>query len=479
MTAAFRNRFALLLAGLGLSVCAVVNTSANTGDTHRESEGQIVPDTAKSITAIMRSDGAFSYALVEPLSHQYEAAMAAGDLEVARDMLLTIQHLIHREYGVLSPLQRSVLDKLANVQLRSRQADEADHAYRLSHFIATKQFGEEWSSMAPELQSLIQWQITTGQFRRARRSLTDAIKQAEEQEDSLSLASFLIQSAQLREFSWYCCAGKFINRAIELLESLPEGTDSAPLHTQIGDLLLAGNDVERARHHYEFASQLNATGDYSEPQPLPGKYVLPNQVRDSLAPRTEVYTGNAIARSSSPLPPDLDPAVVWEGQIQGGQRPRVARLLPESMAGSVVLNRNRQDPSSSRQVYFVGAPIEFVESQIYHALPRSQKNPDALSNMSLSFRVDISQEGRVRAIRALGEARRSPLYRTVQRALRVLRFRPALLNGKPVDHVMEFTQTFPRVLAPRTKGLEKTRASSQTNEATDTSETKTSDVPTG
>ena len=137
MTATFRNRFALLLAGLGLSVCAVVNTSANTGDTHRESEGQIVPDTAKSITAIMRSDGAFSYALVEPLSHQYEAAMAAGDLEVARDMLLTIQHLIHREYGVLSPLQRSVLDKLANVQLRSRQADEADHAYRLSHFIAT------------------------------------------------------------------------------------------------------------------------------------------------------------------------------------------------------------------------------------------------------------------------------------------------------------------------------------------------------
>ena len=482
MTKALRQTIALCLASIGLSVNSVLSASDAVVPrseplvvTRPVSEQDRLPrefpddptitDTETAIADITRSEGRFSYKLIDPLTHQYEAALKAGDLAVARETLLAIQHLIHREYGVLAPLQRSVLDKLANVQLRSRQAEEADNTYRLSHYIAMKQYEDDWSFIAPELHSLIEWQITTGQFRRARRSLREATELAEVEGDTYSLANFMIQSAQLREFSWYCCNRKYINRAIDLLETLPDDPDTAPLHTQIADLLVAENDTKGAQYHYERANRLKANKEYSKPQPLPGKYILPYRINDSL-PAFSVIERNdvtnrgvssrrtAVPDRSSPIPPDLDPAMVWETQIQAGQLPKVARLLPDPTAGGVVLNRNRQDPTSSRQVYFVGTPIEFVESQIYFALPRSQKNVDALTNMSLSFTINVTRDGRVRDITAIGEARRSPLFNTVRRALRVLRFRPALVNGRPVDQILEFTQTFPPVLAPRKKDLE-------------------------
>ncbi|MEM7364399.1 MAG: hypothetical protein AAF525_10280 [Pseudomonadota bacterium] len=493
MTKALRHKIAFCLASIGLSVSSVLSASdavlpgpeplvvtrpvsEQDGLSREFQDDSTIPDTETAIADITRLEGRFSYTLVDPLTHQYEAAIEAGDLAVARETLLAIQHLIHREYGVLAPRQRSVLEKLANVQLRSRQADEADNTYRLSHYIAMRQHEDDWSFIAPELQSLIEWQITTGQFSRARRSLRDATDRAEGEGDTYSLANFMIQSAQLREFSWYCCSRKYINRAIDLLETLPDDPDTAPLHTQIADLLVAENDIKGAQYHYERANRLKANEDYSKPQPLPGKYILPYRINDSLPAfsvierndvtnrtnttnRSENSRRTVVPDRSSPIPPDLDPAMVWETQIQAGQPPKVARLLADPTAGGVVLNRNRQDPTSSRQVYFVGAPIEFVESQIYFALPRSQKNADALTNMSLSFRINVTRDGRVRDITAIGDARRSPLYNTVRRALRVLRFRPALVNGRPVDQILEFTQTFPPVLAPRKKDRENSNTS--------------------
>ena len=118
MTKALRHRIALCLASIGLSVNSVLSASDAVVPrseplvvTRPVSEQDRLPrefpddptitDTETAIADITRSEGRFSYTLIDPLTHQYEAALKAGDLAVAREMLLAIQHIMHPSMACL------------------------------------------------------------------------------------------------------------------------------------------------------------------------------------------------------------------------------------------------------------------------------------------------------------------------------------------------------------------------------------------
>ena len=91
----------------------------------------------------------------------------------------------------------------------------------------------------------------------------------------------------------------------------------------------------------------------------------------------------------------------------------------------------------------VGKPFQFIFRQLKTILPSSLRSEAKLANISIALDFTVTETGAIRDIEFAKSNAPAKLNRLMKEAIRKTRFRPALVDGRPViTHNVTLTQSF-------------------------------------
>ena len=385
-----------------------------------------------SIDAVALDDGPFSASLFEPLMQLAERQFAFGDSESGRETLKRAQHIAHRNEGVYSKLQLPIIQNLKDLALKEEEYDDANRQQKFAFFVTTHAFEDDHPEVLAAHAELADWYMTTGQPRRARRSIQDAREIAERTDQDI--LPFHVLENRARRIEGICCNTKRMDRILEdvdLENVLPESLGA--MYLEIADNLTLGGKSAQASAYYLKAHELLPL-DSADPRPLTIR-------RNYDSARTSKITAYKVQRDTlsrqrlermtrqEQLDDEYQPPQWFLMDAEGTQKGFSARDIHETTEGE------------RRTHKLAGHPILFSDDQLNHVLPGRLENNKGELIIELSFTV--TETGSLEDIEILNSTAPHRINRLVTKALRKIRYRPALEDGIPVlRENVTLTQTF-------------------------------------
>jgi len=365
--------------------------------------------------------GPFSEELFNPLMQLARLQLDFELREDAVDTLHRAQHIAHRNEGVYTTAQLPVIELLAGLALKGEEFDDANRQKFFAFFIMTHAFDHS----APEILSahadLADWYMHTGQPRRARNIIDEAIEIAQTtDQDTLP---FDILANQTRRLEGACCNPRLLVNALNTKQQDARQETLIATYLEIADTLTLGGKTERAREYFELANNLSPLN--SPPRPL----VFRRNLQAPLSRQTESFTVNRITPLSAQE--RLRRMTRQEQLEHPSQEPQWFQFDPDRQhRGFETRDLNQPYDREKRTYAVVGYPILFSEDQLDQLLPfRWEKNKEELS-ITLSFTV--TETGDLSDIEVVETNAPNKLNNLLSRVLRKTYYRPAFENGRPV-----------------------------------------------
>jgi len=395
------------------------------------------------IEQIEAKEGLFSPALIQPLLGLSRSYLGLKELEAAQESAARAQHLQHRNDGVLSLEQLAVVELKTRIHLLQGAPEKADKQQRFAHYLVERNYGTDSPDTLPATYKLIDWYAATGQYHKAQRLLTATIKSFSEMDsEQPAILPALLRSSRLRRLRGIAGQHKHLERALAVItdnQDIPEARQNE-VYLALADAYLIGNRFVDAQKYYQITWD-NLPEDqraiqFSEPREL----ALSNQLDESRSGRRSEFEVQRISRLNSNSrdyrPFDRDN----ELKLSTPQK----LVLPfQEDDYAVLFNQNSTDPTAARTLKVVGSPFRFVRDQLVDFLPRKLSSDEGLATISILMEFSVNAEGRTHNIEVSSEQATGRLLRTMRRILSKTRFRPRLLDGKPVTtHEVQLTQTF-------------------------------------
>ncbi len=393
------------------------------------------------IEEIVRNGGEFSLDLIEPLIALGRIYRDMGDADSAREALLRAQHITHRNEGVYSARQFEIIEMLVDLEMQSGQPMKADKLHKLLFFVKTHYY--EGLDNIPAYLELADWYNETGQYHRARKLLSEAVDRIEEEAgpQDLRLVKPLQMIATSRRLQGMCCAEKSLQKSLDILDHNADspGDLQSQILNELADAYILSGKPERARTYYERAWNIHPAPD-SEPELLAMSRQL-NSVRRSelkqmYRPVHDGLGGHTDFRQMS-----------VEEQLLAAYQPPQKFVVPADQARYDIKIRDAMekisgDPETEK---LRGKPFQFVLTQLHNILPISLRDEAAMANLRISLRFTVTDTGRAKNIEIVNSNAPVKLRRLMKEVVSKARFRPALIEGKPVTRDgFQLTQSFPQ-----------------------------------
>ncbi len=383
-----------------------------------------ITDASSAITALEKQSGPFSASLFEPLMSLARLHIEEGQVEAAENVLRRAQNINHRNEGVYSPGQLETVGLLAELAMQEQAFATANQLHEFAFFVSTHHIGLDHPDSLYAYADLARWYLGTGQARRAKNLLLDAIALADKHgRESLQFATMIIQAQRLYGL---CCSND------DLLDALQSSTAAGDLRT-VGLLTLADSYIlsrkpELAAEYYSKAFAASPIMASSQPLPITIKHRIHRSQADTLQiykvrPKYSFVDPGALERLSAAELLD-DPSQPPQWFILDAEQKHLSFKTPDSYN-----NFSRGDGIHR----VTGSPFKFSLKQLNTILPHSQRTDAARENLSIRFSFTVAATGNLQDIKVTESNAAPALSRLIVRALKRVYFRPGLDQGQPID----------------------------------------------
>lgn len=384
------------------------------------------------IAGIEDEHGAFHISLFDPLMAIASEELERGNTESALDYFQRAQNISHRNEGVYSPKQLEIIRQLTNIALVEGDFEHADQQQRFSFFVERHHLDESDPQLLAAYDSMADWYMLTGQPRRARRLLQEALEIAEQRNmDTLTIATNINKSRRLEGL---CCRVKQLEEALASHEAAERDTKVAAYFELADSYILAGKS-EVAADLYQLAHQAAPLTSYSPPKPISSKRVMPSQRKirgTTYKLRRDVFSNR------------IEPVRVWEKDlIDDEELPPQWFIVDgdQEQIGIFHPDIRTSEDAQQKAEQLVGSPLLFQESQLNNLL--SRRFTKTRDQITIDLVFDVMPDGNLENIEVLSSNGPSKLNRLVTDALRRVYFRPATRDGIPIKtEGFRFVQNF-------------------------------------
>lgn len=376
----------------------------------------------RSIDITAGAEGQYSPMLVTSLSQlgvlHYQTQRYADSL----DMLRRAQHIAHRNDGVYTLKQLSIVDWITQVNLATEQFLAADLQQRFAYRINVSNYGESDQRMIPAMSKLGNWLRDTGQYRQALTIYHKALAVTETSlgDMDLKLVSQLRAISATLYLQGRCCADEPLHRALDIVVHEPstDAADELAAIMHLADMSLLTSKAGKAKKYYKRAWNMLASED---------------RINEEAERLFAAPTRLGVSRVSDVV------SAYRQAERRRPQSAFVKVIVPaQSNSGGVSFSFKR---SERRPRGLIGKPLALCYPQVLDLVKLGSKEDLSEYYMDLDF--SVSQEGKVANIALVESNTPSRLSRYVKNILRLTRFRPRLQEGEPVvtDNI-SLRQTF-------------------------------------
>ncbi|HIG39590.1 MAG: hypothetical protein ABGY96_30485 [bacterium] len=390
--------------------------------------------------------GPFAEELIDPLMGLARSYKAIGDYDSSIKASERAQHLSHRHDGVYSLRQLEMMDLLTEINLNSRQAEEADKNQLFALFIAEHNYDRDSMEILPALEKMSHWYVETGQFSRAFKTLDRSeqiVTQNRGATDPLQFPS-IIMRAKIKRLMRSCCSHKVLEEALVIIQANPNISNEwrSQVYVELADAYSVIRNEAGADNYYRLAWAAMGEKDRQENFAHPQEIALSKPLTDSNRSSNVRIFRIEKDRFGQAQMAQLTP----QEQLVFEALPPQEFLLPlNSNDYKVRIKDSRyRDPYDDEKVIrVVGHPFQFVHKQLLNILPLSLQGDDALFRMGIELNFTVGANGDLSDIEVSTAGLPSKLTRLMRQVLRKATFRPRLVNGEPVatSHVTLY-QTF-------------------------------------
>lgn len=388
---------------------------------------------------ISSEQGEFSIDLLEPLMGLSRGYIATGSPGLAKETLRRAQHITHRNEGVYSLKQFEAIELITRIALDSNDPLEADKQQQFLFFLGTHNF--DGLDVLPVYIRYSQWFMETGQYRRARKILEEAIALVLETstEHDLRQLEPLRLLAKTRRLQGSCCGEKSLEKALEIISKNDSiaGDLRSDAYSELADAYTLRGKTQKAARFYFLAWQAVNDGTDQAPKmiAMSGKLnAARRRVKKSYRVERDVFAGyNQLRRMS-----------VDEELTAGYQAPQLFLVPLEASSYDIKIKDAMQSINMQEKTEkMIGTPFQFVLRQIQNILPRSLKHEASLANISIGLDFTVTDKGTIRDVEFTRSNAPVKLNRLMEEVIRKARFRPALVDGHPVTtQNVTITQSF-------------------------------------
>jgi len=389
-----------------------------------------------NIAEIEKRDGPFAEALFDPLMALAETELELGDPTAAKDTLQRAQNVAHRSKGVHTPLQLEAVDILTRIALDEGDYRSANQQQRFSFFVTTHHVSEDDPNIVNAYRDLADWYMQTGQTRRARNLLTEAIELAVNLEiDPLPLA---VKYNQARRMEGLCCSAKDLVVALEDSKTSTSSDALAQAYIELGDTMILARREDEAARYFGQAHSLLPGGLNARPMPIPG--------RKTISRRTSTIKIDHMKFQRDALNPYrqgiLEKMTEQQDIEDETDKPAWFILDPhKEHMGYAQPDAHEIADRDKSTLTLVGDPILFSEKQFDNLLSNRMKREKENYWIELSFTV--KEDGDLDDIKVVQTTAPPKVGRLLVEALGKIYYRPAMEDGVPIaQEDVRLIQTF-------------------------------------
>ncbi|MFT5211235.1 MAG: tetratricopeptide (TPR) repeat protein [Flavobacterium sp.] len=392
-----------------------------------------------TITLLENESGVFSRKLIEPLMGMARSEFSLSEYENTIIHLVRAQHLIHRAHGVYAERQQESIDLLIKTHIEMDAIKLADKQHKFKLFLSEHNVGADSIELLPALDIVNKWYVATGQLNRAKKSLQrtrEIIRAQGDNLDSLQIG-VLIELAEVRRLSHFCCSYKLLEEGLEIIEANPN----------LGNQNLSNQN--KALYFLALADAYTIAGKVADAQSYYRKaWTLTEDIN-----RHDVFNtprGIDSAREMNNIGSEHSKIFLIERDRFGGRRFEevsnkekwvLDSLPPQTFRFATDNNAPKQhvrDSSSGariledKELRVIGYPYQFNREQLHQILPFSLHSDVALAKLKIELLLTVDAKGRTRQIRVLTPNIPTKLSRLMRDAVSRTYFRPRLEAGIPV-----------------------------------------------
>lgn len=395
---------------------------------------------------IIDADGEFSPKLIEPLLGSGRTLAKLARYQSAIKALRHAQLIMHRNDGVDTPEQLEIVDQITDIQIDENRPLDANRQQEFALYVSQHDVGKDSPDLLPAIYKLAHWYMDTGQYWRAESSLEQArslIAEADGTDDP-GIAEALVLLAKNERMKRNHFSYKYAEEARRIVDSNDDvpADERGRVYVALADAYVASNKFELAASAFRRAWQLMgdaaASKAFAEPKLIAGSHELqPLMTSFNRYERVGIDAMGNVRKQRLPhaevLRLDFLPPQVFF--ISGSDVDRHYHLLD----GFVPDTRTRVKPA----LRVVGHPFGLYFDQLLNVLPFRWQSRQALAKLAVPLDFTVDTRGRARDIKSPGESVPSAIVSLMRRILAEARFRPRIVDGKPVTtkHVT-LVQTF-------------------------------------
>jgi len=383
--------------------------------------------------------GEFAIDLLEPLMGLSRGYIATGSPILAEETLRRAQHIAHRNEGVYSLKQFEAIELMTRIALDSNDPLAADKQQQFLFFLGTHNF--DGLEVLPVYIRYSQWFIETGQYRRARKILEEAIALVLETstEHDLRQLELLQMLAKTRRLQGSCCGEKSLERVLEIISKNDTiaGDLRSDAYSELADAYTLRGKTEQAARFYLLAWQAVNDGTDQAPKmiAMSGKLNAARRLaKKSYRVERDIFAGyNQLRRMS------IDEELAAEYQA-----PQLFLVPLDDSSYNIKIKDAMQSINTEEKTQkMIGSPFQFVLHQIQNILPRSLKHEASLASISIGLEFTVTDKGTIRDVEFTRSNAPVKLNRLMEEVIKKARFRPALVDGHPVTtQNVTITQSF-------------------------------------
>jgi hypothetical protein len=353
-----------------------------------------------------------------------------GDFVSASDTLVNALYLLHREEGVTSKKQIPIVQQLQSLSVKQKDFRQADKLAHLQHFLGQR--GNDGD--LPSHQTLLDWYVNTGQYRRAQSLIEDMKDETSKSGPEVEQSMILIE-ARLARFHGRCCDAKALLSLIDDdITEESKSSDSLVLRTAsiLSQQTLEALLLESGRRDSAAIDRLAARVGDTEPYLIPSlRRVTPRSDESIRSRMLEQQIRMRYGRSQS----------MFEQDREFEETPLFFIVPFDGMLPVMIEDQTGLKTGPNFAAELVGEPIAFLKRKLKEELPSRYQRDAQLADLSVAMTMTIKADGKITDLE-FEEGTHGQVKRLFYDVTKRLRMMPKIENGRAIASSFSLVQTF-------------------------------------
>lgn len=371
-----------------------------------------------NIDLVERQHGIFAPDLLPLLTELSSLYYNRADYELAMNTLRRAQHITHRNEGVYSLEQLTLIDSLTMLEIKTGRIENADTQQRFYYSINLKNYGKDDQRILPAINRMAEWFSASGQLDKSLRfykKALDVINKLElgEAEKLRPLRGL----STVKYLKGFCCIDEHLREALRIIMTHPgsDHVDKLDALVHLADMHMINKKRRIANQYYQDAWNRLRSG---------------NPATQALFNSPELLGVSGVEDVHKAYYLTIEGPILMDKKVY---------LSKNSGQSSLQVNIGQKRKPVHTPI--IGEPLSLCHSQVLE-LARTNSTED-LGQYFVDLSFTVTSGGSVRNVSLLDSNAPSRLQRYVTNTLRQTRYRPTFWQGEAIDSKnLKIRQTF-------------------------------------